>query len=129
MPVDRLGMRRRDLLHLAGLCSAACCAEIAPASPQNHGGENLIRPVEGHPSEALPDGSSGRIVEFRSSDGTYLPAYLRTPVSQPPFALVMMVHGGQTGKESTYGLGRSSKAPTENLVTAGWAVFAIDYRP
>ncbi len=128
MPVGPPRVGRRDVVHLAGLCSAACCAEMARAFPQNHP-DSSIRPVEGHPLEPLPDGSRGRIVEFRGSDGTYLPAYLRTPASPPPFALVMMVHGGQAGKESTYGLGRSPNAPTENFVAAGWAVLAIDYRP
>jgi len=85
--------------------------------------------AEGHQLERLPDGTTGRVMEIPGSDGTPLPAYLRTPGGSPPFAVVVVLHGGPAGIEGTYDLGRSTNAPTANLVAAGWAVLTIDYRP
>jgi dipeptidyl aminopeptidase/acylaminoacyl peptidase len=93
------------------------------------GASPIIRHVAGHELESLPDGTNGRIVEIRGSDGVFLPAYLRTPGGRPPFAVVIVLHGGPAGREGTYALGRSTNPPTGNLVAAGWAVLAIDYRP
>jgi len=112
---------RRDLFAVAGL--------FPVGRPAAGAGGSGIRLAEGHGLEQLADGSSGRVVEFRGSDGTFLPAYLRTPGGRPPFAVVMVLHGGPAGKEGTYGLGRSMNPPTGDLVAAGWAVLTIDYRP
>ena len=88
-------VRRRDLLTAAGLCSVGRAAR-----------------AEGHELERLSDGTSGRIVEIRGSDGTSLPAYLRTPAGPPPFAVVVVLHGGPADVEGTYSLGRTTNPPT-----------------
>jgi dipeptidyl aminopeptidase/acylaminoacyl peptidase len=42
--------------------------------------------------------------------------------------VVVLLHGGPYGKEATVALGRSTP-PAGDFARAGWAVFAIDYRP
>jgi endo-1,4-beta-xylanase len=79
--------------------------------------------------ERLPDGSAGKVTEFRGAGGMVIPAYLRKPNGPGPFPVVVMLHGGKQSKEATVGLGRSSKSPTQDFINAGWAVYAIDYRP
>jgi hypothetical protein len=49
--------------------------------------DDPIRHLQGKDSEPLPDGSSGRVVEFRAADGSYtLPIYVgpRDPDPFPP---------------------------------------------
>jgi dienelactone hydrolase/S-formylglutathione hydrolase FrmB len=79
--------------------------------------------------EHLPDGSLGRSDEFHGTDGTAIPAYVRKPAGAGPFPIVVLGHGGKYGKQSTEGMGRSQKAPTEDFIKAGWAIYSIDYRP
>jgi dipeptidyl aminopeptidase/acylaminoacyl peptidase len=78
--------------------------------------------------ERLADGSIGSITEFRGVGDVTIPAYLRKPKGRGPFPVVVLLHGGQYGKESTYAMGRSTP-PSGDFAQAGWAVFAIDYRP
>ncbi len=79
--------------------------------------------------EHLPDGSLGRETEFQGVGGLALPAYIRKPDGPGPFPVVVLLHGGGYGKAATVGLGRSTSSPTADFVKAGWAVYAIDYRP
>jgi len=88
-----------------------------------------IRSVSGHEAEALADGSRGRVVEYRGADGSYIPAYLRTPRASGPFPVIVMLHGGAPEPNVTYSLGRTANPPVSDFVAAGWAVFAIDYHP
>lgn len=78
--------------------------------------------------EHLADGSLGRPDEFRAKDGTAIAAYVRKPAGPGPFPLVILGHGGRDSKEATMGMGRSPKAPTEDFIQAGWAIYSIDYR-
>jgi dipeptidyl aminopeptidase/acylaminoacyl peptidase len=78
--------------------------------------------------EKLADGSLGVITEFRGTGGAAIPAYLRRPAGPGPFAVIVMLHGGPHGKDVTVATGRSSP-PAQEFSAAGWAVFAIDYRP
>jgi dipeptidyl aminopeptidase/acylaminoacyl peptidase len=86
-----------------------------------------IRPAEGSQEESFPDGSTGRISEFRGADGTYLPAYLRKPKGDGPFPVVVLLHGGAVSKAATYAFRTTTPAP--RFIAEGWAIFAIDYRP
>ena len=99
---------------------------LAPVDAQDAAG---IRHVEGSGPEKLPDGSTGRIVEFRGSDGTYIPAYMRRPDGPGPFPVVVILHGGAAHKEVTCSIGRAAIPPAASFVAAGWAVFSIDFRP
>ncbi|MCX7016976.1 MAG: alpha/beta hydrolase-fold protein [Candidatus Sumerlaeota bacterium] len=85
-------------------------------------------PAEG-PWESLPDGSTGRIADFLGADGTPIAAYVRKPAGAGPFPVVVLLHGGNDSREGTYGMGRSAKSPTQDFVAAGFAVYAIDFRP
>jgi acetyl esterase/lipase len=78
--------------------------------------------------ENLSDGSLGSVTEFRGAGGLAIPAYLRKPKGPGPFPVIVLLHGGPYGKEATFSLGRSSP-PAGEFARAGWAVFAIDYRP
>ena len=102
---------------------------IAAPGPSGVQGNEAIRNVAGKDSETLPDGSSGRVVEFRAADGTFIPAYLRRPKGPAPFPAVVMLHGGAPDPETTYALGRTGNPPTADFVAAGWAVLSIDYHP
>jgi dipeptidyl aminopeptidase/acylaminoacyl peptidase len=91
--------------------------------------EEAIRQVPGKDVEPLPDGSSGRVVEFRAADGSFIPAYLRRPKGSGRTPVVILLHGGAPDPATTYGLGRSPNPPTADFVAAGWAVLVIDYHP
>ena len=60
------------------LAAGVILAELmmAPASAQP-----AVRDVPGKEFENFPDGSSGRVVEFRAPDGSFIPAYMRRPKS------------------------------------------------
>jgi dipeptidyl aminopeptidase/acylaminoacyl peptidase len=92
------------------------------------GADNGIRNAAGSKNESLSDGSTGRVVEFRSSDGTYLPAYIRRPSGHGPFPVIVLLHGGAANAEVTYALGRTTEPPAGDFVAAGWAVLTIDFR-
>jgi dienelactone hydrolase len=77
--------------------------------------------------ERLADGSLGAVTEFPGAGGVVIPAYLREPTRPGPFPVVVLLHGGAYGKETTWSLGRSSP-PAGEFARAGWVVFAIDYR-
>jgi dipeptidyl aminopeptidase/acylaminoacyl peptidase len=79
--------------------------------------------------ESFPDGSTGQIAEFQGVNGVKIPAYVRKPSGPGPFPVIVMLHGGGRGQAATYGMGRSQLSPTEDFIKAGWAVYAIDYRP
>lgn len=79
--------------------------------------------------ERFKDGSTGRVTVFAGVGGATIPAYLRKPAGLGPFPLVIMLHGGGYGAAATYGLGRSMRPPTSDFIKAGWAVYAIDFRP
>ncbi len=115
----------------ARVCLIALVASAIPALCQTPAGKTGpdIRNAEGSAAEPFPDGSSGRRVEFRSSDGTFLPAYLRRPSGPGPFPVVVILHGGPDSRDVTYQIGRNTSAPAGNFVAAGWVVLAIDYRP
>ncbi len=88
---------------------------------------NWVRPLEGSQDEALPDGSVGRISEFRGCDGIFIPAYLRRPKGSSPHPIVLVQHGGPPSEDATYSTGRTSP-PTQAFLQAGWAVLATDFR-
>ena len=58
--------------------------------------------------ERLADGSIGCVTEFHGAGGVAIPAYLRKPQGRGPFPVVVLLHGGQSGKETTYAMGRST---------------------
>jgi len=93
---------------------------------QSSGGPG-IRSLEGSVLESFPDGSTGRISEFRGADGTMIAAFVRKPKGSGPFPAVMILHGGAPGKEDTYTVGRT-RQPGPEFVAEGWALIAIDYR-
>jgi dipeptidyl aminopeptidase/acylaminoacyl peptidase len=117
-------MLRQSLYYLCMLATVAvpwaACRAASPAEP-------AVRPLAGTEDESFPDGSTGRISEFRGCDGTYLPAYSRKPKGVGPFPAVVMLHGGGASKNSTYGFKRTTPAPS--FVAEGWAVVSIDFRP
>jgi dipeptidyl aminopeptidase/acylaminoacyl peptidase len=117
-------MMRASLLS-AGLITIAWLA-VVPAHPQT--GDD-IRNVAGKDVEQLPDGSTGRVMEFRAADGSFIPAYLRWPKASGRVPIVVMLHGGPPDPEGTYTLGRTANPPTANLVAAGWAVLVTDFHP
>jgi dipeptidyl aminopeptidase/acylaminoacyl peptidase len=78
--------------------------------------------------EQFPDGSTGQVTEFHGSDGVAIPVYVRKPAGPGPFPVVVVLHGGEHGQEVTYAMGRSTP-PSGDFIKAGWAVYAIDYRP
>jgi dipeptidyl aminopeptidase/acylaminoacyl peptidase len=78
--------------------------------------------------ERLPDGSLGTVTEFRGVGDVAIAAYLRKPRGPGPFPVVVLLHGGPHGKEATVALGGAA-SPSGDFARAGWAVFAIDYRP
>jgi len=118
-------MTRRGLLKTAGWSAGAGAGVLALGLPA---AQPEIRIVEGSQREKLADGSTGRVVEFRSSDGTFLPAYMRRPGASGPFPVVVLLHGGAAHKEVTYSLGRTMIPPAGSFSAAGWAVLSIDFR-
>ena len=50
--------------------------------------------------ESLPDGSVGKITEFKGVNDTPIAAYLRKPEGDGPFPVVVMVHGGVASKKA-----------------------------
>lgn len=108
-----------------GFTPVLFAALSAAAGAQGDG----IRSVAGKDLEVLADGSRGRVVEYRGADGTYIPAYLRTPKGSGPFPVVVMLHGGAAHPGVTHLLGRTSKPPAADFVAAGWALLSIDYHP
>jgi len=88
----------------------------------------LARPAEDK-WEHLPDGSLGMPTEFQGVGGLAIPAYIRKPPGAGPFPAIVMAHGGKYGKSVAEGMGRSPRGPVEDFIQAGWAVYAITYRP
>ena len=117
------GISRRAFGAAAGICLAGA---IAPGAES--GTEPGIRPLAGSEVESLPDGSTGRISEFRGAEGTYVACYLRRPKGPGPFPVVAILHGNAANKEATYNMGRM-RPPASVFGAAGWAVFSIDFRP
>ncbi len=79
--------------------------------------------------EKFPDGSTGKVTEYKGVKDTPIAAYVRKPKGDGPFPVVVMIHGGGESKEGTYALGRMKTAPTANFIAEGWAVYSIDFRP
>jgi endo-1,4-beta-xylanase len=79
--------------------------------------------------EKLPDGSAGTKTSFHGVGDIVIPAYIRKPPGRGPFPVVVLLHGGKFSEQATFGLGRSAKSPVQDFIQAGWAVYAIDYRP
>jgi alpha-L-fucosidase 2 len=79
--------------------------------------------------EHFADGSMGRVTQFYGVGGIAIPAFIRKPSGPGPFPVVVMLHGGGYGKGATYGMGRATQSPTEDFIQAGWAVYAVDFRP
>jgi dipeptidyl aminopeptidase/acylaminoacyl peptidase len=103
------------------------------ASPKHHGKKRAeddaqwVRPAQGSEDENLPDGSVGRVSEYRGCDGTFIAAYLRRPKGSGPFPAVVVLHGGGVSPKGAYGMGRTNPLTTA-FTAAGWAVLAIDFR-
>ncbi len=79
--------------------------------------------------EKFPDGSTGKVTEYKAAKDTLIAAYLRKPKGDGPFPVVLMIHGGGESKDGTYALGRMKSAPTANFIAEGWAVYSLDFRP
>jgi dipeptidyl aminopeptidase/acylaminoacyl peptidase len=114
-------LSRRTFTATAALCLTTPLAAQSASEPP-------IRPAAGSELENFPDGSTGRISEFRGAEGTFIAAYLRQPKGAGPFPVVVILHGGAASKDATYGMARN-KPPAADFVAAGWAVLAIDFRP
>src|SRR5262249_15270820 len=76
--------------------------------------------------ERQPDGSLGKVTEFRGGGGVAIAAYLRKPDGPGPFPVIVMLHGGGASKPATYGF--RSVPPSGHFLKAGWAIYSIDYR-
>ncbi len=85
-------------------------------------------PAPGENWDHLPDGSLGRETEFHGADDIPIAAYIRKPAGEGPFPVIVWMHGGRDSKQATIGLGRSQQLPVEDLIQAGWAIYAADYR-
>ena len=102
----------------------------AEAQDKPVGTANQTAEIEGEAEwEELRDGSTGRAVAFRTSDGLNLAAYLRKPAGEGPFPVVVFLPGGLGQENAAYGMGRSTGHPFSDFITAGWAIYAISYRP
>lgn len=121
---------------IAGLTSSLSPqveAQTRIASPRGQGpkkpGEDSqwVRPAKDSEEENLPDGSTGRISEYRGCDGNFIAAYLRKPKGDGPFPIVVVLHGGGVSPKGTYSMGRSNPLTTA-FIAEGWAVLAIDFR-
>jgi dipeptidyl aminopeptidase/acylaminoacyl peptidase len=127
-----ISMNRRAFTVSASLCVAEIAARLSLASPprvnKSAAADALwVRPTTGGEIEQLPDGSTGRISEYRGCDGAFIPAYMRTPKGPGPHPVVLVQHGGAPSEEATYSTGRTGP-PTQAFVEAGWAVLATDFR-
>ena len=67
-----------------------------------------VRPKEGSEEESLPDGSTGRVSEYRGCEGSFIAAYVRRPKGAGPFPIVVVLHGGGVSPNAAYGMGRSN---------------------
>jgi endo-1,4-beta-xylanase len=99
-----------------------------PASWEAPGPSSSASAIPTQTWETLPDGSEGRATEFHGVDGIAIAAYIRKPVGPGPFPTVVWMHGGRDSVQATLGLGRSQKSPVEDLVKAGFAIYAADFR-
>ena len=144
-PLEHNRISRRSFSFAAGLCVTAAFAGIAErsgyADPQkaesaapghrHHKSPaddvNWVRPAQGSEEESLPDGSIGRVSEYRGCDGTFITAYLRRPPGKGPFPAVVVLHGGGVSPKGTYSMGRENPL-TAPFVGTGWAVLSIDFR-
>ena len=143
----------RVAVGLLGLCGTASAGEAPKSLAQPAAGllvhaysgfeqntepvkdPSIIRPTAheaasliGEEWEHLPDGSLGQVREFHGVDGVAIAAYIRKPAGDGPFPAIVWMHGGRDSKQATIGMGRSQKTPVEELVQAGWAIYAADYR-
>ena len=137
--VDRQGDKLvLQAIHLTG--KQELPSERRPAAKQTNDPATTaprMRPLDASSStavlggewEPLPDGSLGQVTAFQGVGGVAIPAYIRKPAGPGPFPVVMLLHGGRYGEAATYGMGRSMRSPTAEIIQAGWAVFSIDYRP
>jgi len=125
-------INRRTFALGAGFFAIDGVARLAMTSPANAhkspaNDASWVRPAPGNQLERLPDGSTGRICEYRGCDGAFIPAYMRTPKDRGPFGVVLVQHGGAPSEQATYSTGRSSP-PAQAFAQAGWAVLATDFR-
>jgi dipeptidyl aminopeptidase/acylaminoacyl peptidase len=111
----------------ACVCVLVISVGSLPAGRTNSPVEPGVRPLADSRDEPFPDGSIGRISEFRGCDGSYLPAYVRKPKGDGPFPVVVMLHGGGASKNATYAFKQTT--PTPAFIAAGWAIVSIDFRP
>ncbi len=143
--MDQNRISRRSFSIAASLCMTAAMAGIAepdgyanpqkpgPTSPGHRAHRNpeddalWVRPGQDSGEEDLPDGSIGRISEYRGCEGTFIAAYLRRPKGKGPFPAVVVLHGGGVSPKGTYSMGRENPL-TAAFVAARWAVLSIDFR-
>jgi dipeptidyl aminopeptidase/acylaminoacyl peptidase len=118
---------RMARLFASGLGVLVVCVGSLRAGMADSPEEAGVRALPGSREEVFPDGSTGRISEFRGCEGTYLPAYVRKPKGDGPFPVVVMLHGGGVSKQATYGFKQTT--PTPAFLAASWAIVSIDYRP
>lgn len=86
-----------------------------------------VRPAQGSEEQNLPDGSIGRVAEYRGCEGTFIAAYLRKPKGPGPFPIVVVLHGGGVSPKGAVSMGRENPLTTA-FVAAKWAVLSIDFR-
>jgi len=136
---------RRSFNLAASLCMTAAFAGIADpraaAAPQEPKSAlprrgtrktpaddaQWVRPAQGSEEENLPDGSIGRVSEYRGCEGTFIAAYLRKPKGPGPFPMVVVLHGGGVSPKGTFSMGRENPL-TCAFVATGWSVLSIDFR-
>jgi len=125
-------MSRRAFTVSVSFCMAEAAARLSLASSTRvHKSPatdaSWVRPTTGSEIEQLPDGSIGRISEYKGCDGAFIPAYMRTPKGPGPHPIVLVQHGGPPSEEATYSTARTGP-PTQAFIEAGWAVLATDFR-
>ena len=143
--IDQNRISRRSFSIAAGICMTAALSGIAepsgytdpqkaePTAPAHRNRKSSaddglwVRPAQGSEEENLPDGSTGRVSEYRGCEGTFIAAYLRRPKGKGPFPAVVVLHGGGVSPKGTYGMGRENPLTTA-FVGEGWAVLSIDFR-
>ncbi len=79
--------------------------------------------------EQFPDGSTGRVAQFRGAGGVLIAAYVRKPAGPGPFPLIVNLHGGGPSVENTYRSGRGTAGSVADYLGQGWAIYSIDFRP